>query len=259
MKNTTPDTKLIPTEQLTAWERWELPLLDARGNPVEEEAEVKPLTAADIEAIREAAREDGFEEGRKAGYAEGFNKGHADGHKEGHSTGETEGREQGREQAEQAARDEIQERMARLEHLMGELLLPIQRHQDELESALVNLTTEVARVVVHRELTIDSSQIHDLVRKALAALPSTAENLRIHVHPDDIEPVNEAIEALEVTPSVVQDAALTPGGCRVETRQSLVDYTVEKRFQQVIQQLMETPAERPAEPDDEHDNDLPSG
>ncbi|MEC7815035.1 MAG: flagellar assembly protein FliH [Pseudomonadota bacterium] len=259
MKNTDPDSKLIPKEQLTAWERWELPLLDARGNPVEEEVAVKPLTAADIEAIREEARQDGFEEGRKAGYAEGFNKGHADGHKEGHSTGEAEGREHGRQQAEEAAREELKERMARLEHLMGELMLPIQRHQDELESALVNLTTEVARAVVYRELTTDSSQIHDLVRKALAALPSTAENLRIHIHPDDVEPVTEAIEALDVTPSIVQDAALTPGGCRVESRHSLVDFTVEKRFQQTIQQLMEEPARTGPESDEEQGDELPSG
>ena len=48
MKDSDQDSKRIPKEQMTAWERWELPLLDERGNQVVEEEEVKPLTAADL-------------------------------------------------------------------------------------------------------------------------------------------------------------------------------------------------------------------
>ena len=46
----------VPPEELSAWERWELPLLDEQGNEVvpEEEVEVRPLTVADIEAIRQS-------------------------------------------------------------------------------------------------------------------------------------------------------------------------------------------------------------
>ena len=101
MKDSDQDTKRIPKEQLTAWERWELPLLDERGNQVIQEQEVKPLTAADLEEIRQAAREDGFQEGREAGYQEGFEKGRADGHQQGLQAGEAEGRELGQQQAEE--------------------------------------------------------------------------------------------------------------------------------------------------------------
>ncbi|MFO8142022.1 MAG: FliH/SctL family protein, partial [Marinobacter sp.] len=174
MKDSDQDTKRIPKEQLTAWERWELPLLDERGNQVVHEQEVKPLTAGDMEAIRQAAREDGFQEGRQAGHQEGFEKGHAEGHKEGYSVGEAEGREQGSQRAAEATRKEVESRTDRLEHLLGELLLPIQRHEEELETVLVNLTTVLARAVVFRKLSMDSSQIRQVVRKALEALPSTA-------------------------------------------------------------------------------------
>ena len=91
MKDSDQDSKRIPKEQMTAWERWELPLLDERGNQVVEEEEVKPLTAADLEEIRQAAREDGFQEGRQAGYAEGFEQGRADGHKDGYAAGRRRG------------------------------------------------------------------------------------------------------------------------------------------------------------------------
>ncbi|MBN7769617.1 flagellar assembly protein FliH [Marinobacter daepoensis] len=239
MKDSDQDAKRIPKKQMTAWERWELPLLDDRGNPVVEEEEVKPLTAADLEEIRLAAHEDGFQEGRQAGYTEGAELGRAAGYEEGYSAGEAEGRRHGEQQAGEQTRQEVASRMERLEHLMGELLLPIERHEEELESVLVNLTTVLARAVVFRELSVDSSQIRQVVRRALSSLPSTADNLRVCIHPDDIEPVREVVERLDIQAVIIEDDALMPGGCKVESRHSLVDYTVEKRFQRAVQGMLE--------------------
>lgn len=241
MKDSTRDVNRIPKEQLTAYERWELPLLDARGNEVarEEERDVKPLTAADIDEIRQAAREDGYKEGRDQGYQDGLKAGKEEGHREGLETGQEEGREQGKNQGYDDTRKEIDTKLDRLEHLLGELLLPIQRHEDELETSLVNLTTVLARAVVYRELTIDSSQIRHVVRRAMETLPSTAENIRIHIHPEDCEMVREVTARLEASASVIEDTGILPGGCKVETRHSLVDFTVEKRFQRAVQSMLD--------------------
>ncbi|KMQ74958.1 flagellar assembly protein FliH [Marinobacter subterrani] len=241
MKDSTRDLNRIPKEQLTAYERWELPLLDERGNEVArvEERDVKPLTAADIDEIRQAAREDGYNEGREQGYQSGLAEGRQQGHQEGLETGLAEGREQGKTRGYEDTRKEMDTRVDRLEHLMGELLLPIRRHEDELETALVNLTTVLARAVVYRELSIDSSQIRQVVRRALEALPSTAENIRIHIHPDDCETVRDVAARLETSASVIEDDTILPGGCRVETRHSLVDFTVEKRFQRAVQGMLD--------------------
>lgn len=247
MKDSDRDNKTRPKEQMTAWERWELPLLDSQGNEVEQEAEVKPMTARELEEIRKAAQEDGFREGRDEGYKSGLEQGRADGRKEGFATGQEEGREQGRTEAVESTRQEVAARMDRLEHLMGELVLPIQRHEEELETVLVNLTNALARAVVYRELSLDSSQIRHVVRQALSTLPSTAENLRIYVHPDDLEPVREVAEKLEAVPRLIEDDTLLPGGCKVESRHSLVDYTVEKRFQHAIQGMLEEQFGDPAD------------
>lgn len=240
MKDSSKGLNRIPKEQLTAYERWELPLLDARGNEVarEEERDVKPLTAADLEEIRKAAREDGYNEGREAGYQAGLAEGRAEGHEEGLQTGVAEGREQGEKQGYEETRKDIDTKLDSLEHLMGELLLPIRRHEDEVESALVNLTTVLARAVVFRELSLDSSQIQSVVRRALSALPSTAENLRIHIHPDDENFVREVTARLDSSAAIIADDTILPGGCTVQTRHSLVDFTVEKRFQRAVQSML---------------------
>jgi len=235
------DPRQLPKEQLTAYERWELPLLDASGNEVarEEERDVKPLTAGDLADIRQAAREDGLNEGREQGLQEGRAKGYELGHKEGLETGLAEGRERGHSEGYDETRAEVTANLDRLELLLKELLLPIRQHQDELETSLLNLTMVLARAVVYRELSIDSSQIRQVVRRAVEALPSTADNVRIHVHPDDYSAVCEVAERFEAAASVVEDDSILPGGCRVETRNSLVDFTVEKRFQRAVQSMLE--------------------
>ncbi|MDF0749040.1 flagellar assembly protein FliH [Marinobacter sp. 71-i] len=241
MKDPRRNLDRIPKENLTAYERWELPLLDARGNEVaqEEHRDVKPLTAADIEEIRQAAREDGHAEGREAGYQEGFSEGREKGHQEGREAGLAEGRELGTEQGLAETRKEVDAKLDRLEHLLGELLVPIKRHEDEVETALVNLTTVLARAVVFRELSLDSSHISDVVRRAMASLPSTTENVRIHIHPDDYQWVSEVAGKFEAATSIVEDASVLRGGCKLETRHSLVDFTVEKRFQKAVQGMLD--------------------
>ncbi|GGY63611.1 flagellar assembly protein FliH [Marinobacter zhanjiangensis] len=231
----------IPPEELSAWERWELPLLDDRGNevPREEEQEVKPLTAADIEAIRQSAWEEGLEEGRQAGHEKGLEQGLEEGREQGYQEGRETGEQEGREQAESDTRAEIDEKLTRLESVMGELLAPIERHQNELESALVNLATVLARAVIYRELSVDSSQITQVVTDAVSSLPSTRENVRVRVHPSDAQWVREAASRLDAEMSVTGDDSILAGGCKVETRHSLVDYTVEKRFQKAVQSMLE--------------------
>ncbi|MCH8496919.1 MAG: flagellar assembly protein FliH [Marinobacter sp.] len=239
------DRKTKPTGQdkpLTAWERWELPLLDGQGNEIPqmpEEAEVKPLTAAELEAIRDAAVQEGREEGYQAGFAQGQEEGQKQGYEVGYQAGEEQGRRQGEQLAAEQTRSQVDASLERLEALMAELVDPIHRHDDELETALVNLTTTLARAVVYRELRMDSSQIQGVVRQALALLPATQDNVRIHVNPADVPMVQDVASRLEAETVVLEDPDILAGGCKVETRHSLVDFTVEKRFQKAVQSMLD--------------------
>ncbi|MBS3805093.1 MAG: flagellar assembly protein FliH [Oleiphilaceae bacterium] len=231
----------IPSEELTAYERWELPLLDQQGNEVarEEEQDVKPLTAADLEEIRRAAREDGHQEGHEAGYQTGLKKGLAEGRKEGTVAGRITGEETGHTEALAATQKKVSAGLNRLESLMTQLLDPIRQHEAEIETALFNLTTVLARAVIFRELQLDSSHIQAVVKHAMASLPSTRENVKIRVHPEDADWVREVAGRFEVESAVVADDVIIKGGCKIETRHSLVDFTVEKRFQKAVQSILD--------------------
>ncbi|ARU57588.1 flagellar assembly protein FliH [Oleiphilus messinensis] len=237
----------IPAKELTAYERWELPAMDEQGNAVKPEPEpeemVKPLTAADLEQIHKDAYEAGFEEGYKAGEQQGlqngFEKGHQDGSVKGEQEGYQKGQESGHAEAFAKTDGEMQSALRRLQNLLGELLDPIKAHDDEIEEALLNLTMALTRAVIKRELVLDSRQIRTVLREALGMLPSTSANIRIFLNPVDIDSVSQVINEMDGEAKVIASEEIIPGGCRVETSQSLINYTVEKRFQKAVQSMLE--------------------
>ncbi len=233
----------IPSRDLTAYERWELPTLDDQGNEIPhsriEERNVRPLTAGEVERIRQEAWEEGHREGKTEGYDKGYREGHEAGHADGREQGVAEGREEGRAQALVDTRQEVEAGLQRLETLMTELLSPVERQRDEVETALLNLACALSRSIVYRELSIDSTQISRVVTAALETLPSAAEQVSIHVNPVDLEWTRQAAQRINPDSQVVPDDTVMPGGCRVDSRHSLVDFTVEKRFQKTIQQMLD--------------------
>ncbi|HTN31268.1 MAG TPA: flagellar assembly protein FliH [Pseudomonas sp.] len=236
------ESDLIRASDLPPFERWMLPSFDPLKPVVEPAPQpepepeiqasveevpvetVQPITLEELEAIRQEA------------YNEGF------------STGEKDGFHAGQLRARQDAELRLNEQLARLEQLMGHLLEPIAEQDQALELALVDLVAHVSREVIQRELHSDSSQLQQILSEALGLLPMGAGNLRIHVNPQDFELVKALRERHEESWKIVEDSALEPGGCRVESQNSLVDATVETRLKQALAQLFEHKREQRLHP-----------
>lgn len=235
----------IPSGDLTAYERWEMPLLDENGQRragVEdvEQKEVQPLTAEQLEAIHNEARDEGYNAGFESGKAEGMDQGAREGYRVGYDEGHAAGREAGEHQGQEEGRERVRQQEQRLHQIMDTLLRPIQQEEEATEAALLNLVMALSRSVIHRELQYDSSQIASIVRHAIQSLPDSDTDMRIRVHPDDAEMVRQAVEGVAGHATVVPDEHILPGGCTVANSRSLVDYTVEKRFQKQVQRMLET-------------------
>lgn len=182
-----------------------------------------------------AGRQEGFvrglEEGRKQGYEEGHQQGRREGYDEGLAAGRTDGLQQGSQQ--------IQTQLQRLDQLLTHLTHAMNEQDYQLEQALFNLVKEVSRQVVQRELAADSRHIMQVVQEALQALPPVRDNIRIQVNPVDHALVAEAAQQSEENWRVLANGEVAPGGCRVETDHSVIDFTVGQRFAQVIEQICE--------------------
>ena len=241
---------LIRARDVGGFDIWSLPSFDPHVPepepepvielPVEMEEvpleEVQPLTLEELESIRQEAYNEGFAAGEKDGFRSTTLK--------------------VRQEAEAA----LSVKLASLERLMGVLFDPIAEQDSQIEKAMVRLVEHIARQVIQRELVLDSSQIESVMREALKLLPLGVGNVRLYINPQDFEQVKALRERHEETWRIVEDAALQPGGCRVETEYSRIDATVETRISQIMAQLLDQVHEQvlnPAEPDMSVDLDAP--
>ncbi|MHC8340361.1 flagellar assembly protein FliH [Pseudomonas sp. HLT2-19-2] len=240
-KHDESNTDLIRAKDVGGFDVWSLPSFDPfvpepepepEPEPPEMEEvpleEVQPLTLEELESIRQEAYNEGFATGEKEGF---------------HST-----TLKVRQEAEVA----LTAKIAALEQLMAHLFEPIAEQDTLIEKSLVDLVQHITKQVIQRELAIDSTQIEHVMREALKLLPLGVGNVRLYINPQDFEQVKALRERHEETWRIVEDEALLPGGCRVETEHSRIDATVETRVARVMDKLFDQLHEQalhPAAPD----------
>jgi flagellar assembly protein FliH len=229
-------SELIRAKDVSAFDRWSLPSFDPEGPVQEQPAQPEPAAVAEPEPMpaQEIAPEavkpftlDELEAIRQEAYNEGF------------ATGEKDGFHAGQLKARQEADAALGERVQRLEKLMQHLLEPIAEQDKQLEHGLVTLVSHMVQQVIRREMATDSSQVRLVLREALKLLPMGAQNIRIHVNPQDFEMIKALRERHEESWRILEDEALLPGGCRVESESSRIDASVETRMAQALKLLFE--------------------
>ena len=249
-------SELIRAKDVAGFDRWAIPSFDPEVEiPPEPEPEPAPAVEAEQVQVEEVAVEDvkpltldELEAIRQDAYNEGF------------ATGEKDGFRAGQLKAKQEADAALAAKVGQLEQVMSHLFEPIASQDKELEQSLVNLVSQMTRQVIQRELAIDSSQIRHVLREALKLLPMGASNVRIHIHPQDFEQVKALRERHEESWRILEDEALQPGGCRVESEHSRIDASVETRMAMALKQLFEqqrAQATNPPEADIQVDLETP--
>lgn len=235
----------LPTAQREARQREE-DAAKRKGEKIEDvdyEGGRTGLSAEEMQRIVDEAETEGREQGYKAGYDQGL--------AEGYDVGEKKGLEEMRQKL-------VAERQ-RFQHMIQALREPLAEQEDALEQWILDTVCVLTRSLVQRELLTDSSHIVEQVKAAVAALPAGAEHLRIYLNPDDLVLVEAYAEEHRLDWHFHADEQLLPGGCRVETRESQVDFSVEHRLAQqleaFINRQMGTEASAEASESDSWDGD----
>ncbi|MDO8273132.1 MAG: flagellar assembly protein FliH [Gammaproteobacteria bacterium] len=228
-------------------ENWMPPVIDKAGHLVQahtrEESARRDARGAAAPGATGAASEKSRDERVDEGYQEGLQKGRqegiAEGRKSGFEQGQKDGIAQGEQQGLKRAQHQIDAKLAQLDELMLHIFHALNEQDYKLEQALLNLVTGVASAVIGRELEINSTHILQVVREALMALPPSRDNVRVFVNPADVALLEEARARNGDNWRALPDASVTAGGCRIETEQSLVDFTVESRFKAMLAQVLD--------------------
>jgi flagellar assembly protein FliH len=102
------------------------------------------------------------------------------------------------------------------------------------EADTVRLAIEIARRVLHRELSVDPSALEALIKAAIGRL-QTQEIYRVRVHPD-LEPLMRA--CLEQTGrgsavELIGDRALAKGGASFEINRGTLDASLDTQLREI--------------------------
>ncbi len=157
-------------------------------------------------------------------------------YKEAYETGFAKGRDEGMA----SGRAEIVRNGQLLDDLLESLAQPFEKLDNDVMQQLVSLSAAMTRQLVRRELTIDASQIVGVVQEALAVLPVGSREVKVCLHPDELQVMRETFTKSEAERSwvLVADPGLSRGDCRILTETSLIDATLDKRLAAITSQLL---------------------
>jgi flagellar assembly protein FliH len=206
-------SKIIPKDQLTAYQRWEMAALDEGETPSGSQlregqsvAKVMLPTAEELQRIQEQAHQEGYQ----AGYSEG------------------------RKRAQQDV-----ETIKRTLHSMGESLAMLDQ---QVAQDLLDLSLEVAKQMVRQSLKVKPGLVLGMVREAMNSLPSISGHPSVVLHPEDAVLVRSFLETdiKQHGWRILEDSRMNRGGCRIETSNSEVDATLQTRWKRVVAALGES-------------------
>jgi flagellar assembly protein FliH len=207
-----PD-RFIPREEIGSVERWTMPALGGAAPSMRPAAaRASSLTPDQWQSKVAAARAEGAAQGHRQGYEEGYRDGLAalEGFKQRHV-------------------EEIGQRFAALADALGQQLEAVEQ---QAAQAVAATAVQLARQVLRQALQTQPELVVGVAREAVNAVMMTASHIAVRVHPDDHELIARgAAEALKARgASLVPDARIRRGGCRVDSDVGSVDATIEARW-----------------------------
>lgn len=140
----------------------------------------------------------------------------------------------------QVKQRQLDERIATLDRVLRELARPLERLDEYAVQELTTLAIRIGGELARRELGADPGQITEIVRRAVKDLPLANRDLRVHLHPLDLQPVRARLDALrgEESWTLIESPEVGRGGCRLVVGDSRIDATIEERLRLLIDQSL---------------------
>jgi flagellar assembly protein FliH len=156
----------------------------------------------------------------------------------------------GRKAAEAAAERVLDEKVARrmdslipaLQQLAQQLNDAKGELQSHWERSAVKVASAIAERIVRREIAGDPQISLAIIAEAIQLAAGAAE-ITVYVNPTDYENLGAQISRLAETlcqlapSSVVANAEVTPGGCRVTTKYGEIDQRIESQLRRIEEEL----------------------
>ncbi len=195
---------------------------DYKGN-----VKPKPLTADDLQKLAEEAKKEAFDQGYQEGLAKGLAEGTQKGQKQGHN------------KAYKETKALVTEEINRMGKIASQLFVPMQEQEETLENIVVDMAMHFAQEIIEQEVQSSPQALLGIVNRAITALPAGSKNVSVYLNQIDSELVDKYLPVAHREWRVHIDDTVASGGCRVQTHESLVDYTCEHRLSEYLKHVRE--------------------
>ena len=227
MSSFDPASRFIPREELEGFATWRPHAFDDPTAPLH------GVRSSRDNAQRAASDQVELQGARQAGYQDGYRDGLV------------------------ALESFKQSFAAQMTAQLGALVAAFDADFAQLESKIADSVaasaTALARQVVRSELVMRPELVAAVASQAVEAVLLSAKHIRVHVHPDDLALVKAgAADALAARSArLMVDAAVSRGGCRIESDLGRIDAGIETRWAQAAATLGQNLA-LGIEPDEPH-------
>jgi len=207
----------IPAEEVVEANNWAFDPVDKAA--LRFAAKVKAQAEAEDRARDGQAHQTGFEEG----YAQG------------HALATLEGQRLISEyiatQGQDAARH--------FSDLFKAAQLQLEQSQQAMAKGVLELACELARQVLRRELSTNPNALQPVVREALSMLTVDSKVAAVRMNPVDLDVFSEELqrEFFNLKLTLVPDSSVSVGGCLVEAAGTVVDGTLQRRWNKAVASL----------------------
>lgn len=202
------------------------------------EEEPAPLTAQDIEDIRQAAYDEGFSQGKEEGFAKGYEEGKSQGHEQGLTDGTKEGIEQGLDQG----KEQIDTLAVNWQAITDDLHAPVKKIEGNVEQQLLTLLVQLVEAVTLQEAKTNPDILLAAISDGIKALPLQELNTQVYLNPNDIKMVEAQFGAdhiLEKGWRLLPAPHVDQGSCQIENSTSNIDLTVKSRLKEVLDSFLQ--------------------
>ncbi len=167
------------------------------------------------------------DEVRQAGFADGFSQGHAQ------AVLETQ------KQIADYIDNEGRAQAASFAQLMASVQEQLANADQVLANGVLTLACEIARQILHHEISVNVEAVKPVIAQGLTLLTGDGKKAKIRLNPFDYDELKDRL-AIEFEPLILQlvsDSSVSCGGCLIESSDTIIDATIEKRWSRTLASL----------------------
>jgi len=181
----------------------------------------------------------GYDDGHAEGMERGFQQGLSEGKEQGHQEGLEKGKQEGYSQGYDEGRQVFEKAMETLNLIQKEVEDLRKQSLKEYTDQICQLVDQVARQVIHAELTLNPHQMLKLAEDAIGRMDTTKGDISVFVSEGDYKRLAEAGISTVGDYPIKSDNNLTAGDCRLVSEDQEMTIRSDERVKKCVEEVRE--------------------